>query len=61
MDAKDVIQRIQQAVLRATERFLTEHNVDTSALRPAQESVMKQTYNINGPVSGQNNFPVSRP
>ncbi|GAA4001687.1 hypothetical protein GCM10022384_55690 [Streptomyces marokkonensis] len=56
MDARDAIQRIQQALLHATERFLTEHHIDTSDLRQAHKAITNQTYNFSGPISGQNNF-----
>lgn len=56
MDATDAFQRIQQAVLIATERFLKEHNVDTSDLKQTRKTVNNQTYNFTGPVTGQNIF-----
>ncbi|MGP8296487.1 hypothetical protein ACTPOK_00625 [Streptomyces inhibens] len=56
MDAKDAIQRIQQALLRATEQFLEEHHIDTSELREAKKTVNNQTYNFSGPINGQNIF-----
>ncbi|MEV7865878.1 hypothetical protein AB0P17_07185 [Streptomyces sp. NPDC088124] len=56
MDARDTLQRLQQAVLLATERFLTEHNVDASDLKRIQKVVHNQSYNFNGPVVGQNMF-----
>ncbi len=56
MDATDAFQRIQQAVLLATERFLKDHNVDTSDLKQARRTVNNQTYNFTGPVTGQNIF-----
>ncbi|WP_217144346.1 hypothetical protein [Streptomyces sp. AC627_RSS907] len=56
MDARDAIQRIQQALLHATEQFLTAHHIDTSDLRHAHKTINNQTYNFSGPISGQNNF-----
>ncbi|MFI2505368.1 hypothetical protein [Streptomyces sp. NPDC018972] len=56
MDARDAIQRIQQAVLRATEQFLAAHHIDTSDLRQAHKTINNQTYNFNGPINGQNVF-----
>ncbi|TJZ54329.1 hypothetical protein FCH28_14330 [Streptomyces piniterrae] len=56
MDAKDAIQRIQQALLRATEQFLEEHHINTSDLRDAKKTINNQTYNFSGPINGQNIF-----
>ncbi|MFI9587633.1 hypothetical protein ACIHCQ_38835 [Streptomyces sp. NPDC052236] len=51
MDALDVLQRLQQGVLVATEKFLKDHNVDTSDFDRAQKVINNQTFNI-GSVSG---------
>ncbi|MET4662554.1 hypothetical protein ABID80_006314 [Streptomyces sp. PvP037] len=56
MDAKDAMQRIQQALLRATEQFLEAHHVDISDLRRTQKIITTQTYNFSGPINGQNVF-----
>ncbi|MFE4048505.1 hypothetical protein [Streptomyces sp. YIM B13518] len=56
MDAEDAMQRIQQALLRATDQFLEAHHVDTSDLRRTQKIITTQTYNFSGPINGQNVF-----
>ncbi|MFE1253870.1 hypothetical protein [Streptomyces fungicidicus] len=56
MDAKDAMQRIQQALLRATEQFLEAHHVDISDWRRTQRIITTQTYNFSGPINGQNVF-----
>ncbi|MER7572426.1 hypothetical protein [Streptomyces sp. NPDC126514] len=51
MDALDYLVRLQQGVLTATERFLKDHNVDTSSFDSAQK-IITQNYhvnNVNGP------------
>ncbi|MBC2902083.1 hypothetical protein H4N64_10765 [Streptomyces sp. PSKA01] len=51
MDALDYLVRLQQGVLTATERFLKDHNVDTSSFDNAQK-IITQNYhvnNVNGP------------
>ncbi len=51
MDALDFLVRLQQGVLTATERFLKDHNVDTSSFDSAQQ-IITQNYhvnNVNGP------------
>ncbi|MET9294188.1 hypothetical protein [Streptomyces sp. NPDC003077] len=70
-DATHFFQRLQQGVLIATERFLEQHNVDTSDFESAQRQIITtQTYHINGPVNGpsqwgnnnsQGNQPVAPP
>lgn len=52
MDAIDAFQRLQQAVLLATEQFLKDHNVDTSDLKEAHKTVNNQTYNFSGDING---------
>ncbi|MHB9858228.1 hypothetical protein [Streptomyces sp. YIM S03343] len=53
VDAQDFLFRLQQGVLVATERFLQDHNVDTSSFDKAQAVISTQTYNI-GNVTGSN-------
>ncbi|MCX4820435.1 hypothetical protein OG883_11050 [Streptomyces sp. NBC_01142] len=55
MDAQDAFQRLQQGVLIATEKFLIDHNVDTSDFDRAQKVINNQTYNI-GNVNGPSNI-----
>ncbi|MEU6867168.1 hypothetical protein ABZ924_28645 [Streptomyces sp. NPDC046876] len=53
-DAQDFLQRLQQGVLIATERFLKDHNVDTSSFDAAQQVINTHTYNfqnVNGPTN----------
>ncbi|MFF5532186.1 hypothetical protein ACFY71_06860 [Streptomyces cinerochromogenes] len=54
-DAQDYLFRLQQGVLTATERFLRDHNIDTSSFDKAVQVINTQTYNI-GNVSGPSNF-----
>ncbi|MEU5534260.1 hypothetical protein [Streptomyces sp. NPDC020362] len=54
-DAQDFLFRLQQGVLVATERFLQDHNVDTSSYDKAVQVISTQTYNI-GNVSGPSIF-----
>ncbi|WP_225826363.1 hypothetical protein [Streptomyces naphthomycinicus] len=54
-DAQDFLFRLQQGVLTATERFLRDHNIDTSSFDKAVQVINTQTYNI-GNVSGPSNF-----
>ncbi|MCM2386891.1 hypothetical protein [Streptomyces albipurpureus] len=56
MDALDVLQRLQQGVLVATEKFLKDHNIDTSDFDRAQRVINNQTYNIGSVSGGQNQF-----
>lgn len=46
MDALDYLVRLQQGVLTATERFLKDHNVDTSSFDSAQK-IITQNYHVN--------------
>lgn len=43
-------------MLIATERFLTDHNVDTSSFDRAQQVINTQTYNISGDITGPSNI-----
>lgn len=56
MDSQDFLHRLQQGVLIATERFLKDHNVDTSSFDQAQQVINTQTYNFSGDVTGPSNF-----
>ncbi|MGW0189209.1 hypothetical protein ACWDV7_26075 [Streptomyces sp. NPDC003362] len=56
MDAQDAFQRLQQAVLLATEQFLKDHGIDASDLKQAHKTINNQTYNFNGPVTGRQNI-----
>ncbi|MFI7409428.1 hypothetical protein ACIBU0_12255 [Streptomyces sp. NPDC049627] len=53
-DAADFLNRLQQGVLTATERFLKDHHIDTSSFDKAQQ-IITQTYNINN-VNGPSNI-----
>ncbi|MFD5859396.1 hypothetical protein [Streptomyces chartreusis] len=53
-DAADFLNRLQQGVLTATERFLKDHKIDTSSFDKAQQ-IITQTYNINN-VNGPSNI-----
>ncbi|MGW0561789.1 hypothetical protein ACWDZ4_14530 [Streptomyces sp. NPDC003016] len=55
-DSQDFLHRLQQGVLIATERFLKDHNVDTSSFDQAQQVINTQTYNFSGDITGQSNF-----
>ncbi|MEU5285527.1 hypothetical protein AB0G97_16160 [Streptomyces sp. NPDC020755] len=55
-DSQDFLHRLQQGVLIATERFLTDHNVDTSSFDRAQQVINTQTYNISGDITGPSNI-----
>ncbi|MCL8014364.1 hypothetical protein M1L21_24970 [Streptomyces sp. AS02] len=46
IDSQDFLFRLQQGVLTATEKFLQDHNVDTSSFDKAQQIISNQTYNI---------------
>lgn len=46
IDSQDFLYRLQQGVLTATEKFLQDHNVDTSSFDKAQQIISNQTYNI---------------
>ncbi|MEU3075377.1 hypothetical protein [Streptomyces laurentii] len=56
MDAQLALQRMQEALLTLTERFLKEHGIDTSGLRDTRGTITLQTYNFSGPIHGQNIF-----
>ncbi|WP_320776923.1 hypothetical protein [Streptomyces sp. CRN 30] len=56
IDAQDFLFRLQQGVLVATERFLTDHNVDTGSFDKARQVISSQTYNISGDITGPANF-----
>ncbi|GHC58225.1 hypothetical protein [Streptomyces cinnamoneus] len=56
MDSQDFLHRLQQGVLIATERFLKDHNVDTSSFDQAQQVINTQTYNFSGDITGPSNF-----
>ncbi len=49
-DSQDFLQRLQQGVLIATERFLKDHNVDTSSYDQAQQVINTHTYTFQGSV-----------
>ncbi|MET9882864.1 hypothetical protein ABZZ20_06790 [Streptomyces sp. NPDC006430] len=49
-DSQDFLQRLQQGVLIATERFLKDHNVDTSSYDQAQQVINTHTYTFQGDV-----------
>ncbi|MFF3094800.1 hypothetical protein [Streptomyces cyaneofuscatus] len=55
-DSQDFLHRLQQGVLIATERFLKDHNVDTSSFDQAQQVINTQTYNISGDITGPANI-----
>ncbi|MEW1613454.1 MULTISPECIES: hypothetical protein [unclassified Streptomyces] len=55
-DSQDFLHRLQQGVLIATERFLKDHNVDTSSFDRAQQVINTQTYNISGDITGPANI-----
>ncbi|MEU2790839.1 hypothetical protein [Streptomyces sp. NPDC007100] len=55
-DSQDFLHRLQQGVLIATERFLKDHNVDTSSFDQAQQVINTQTYNFSGDITGASNF-----
>ncbi|WP_275462485.1 hypothetical protein [Streptomyces noursei] len=55
-DSQDFLHRLQQGVLIATERFLKDHNVDTSSFDKAQQVINTQTYNFSGDITGSSNF-----
>ncbi|MCZ9345878.1 hypothetical protein NGM37_49920, partial [Streptomyces sp. TRM76130] len=56
IDAQDYLFRLQQGVLVATERFLKDHNVDTSSFDRAQQIISTQTYHISGDITGPSNI-----
>nr|WSW62519.1 hypothetical protein OG513_30245 [Streptomyces sp. NBC_00998] len=49
-DSQDFLQRLQQGVLIATERFLKDHNIDTSSYDQAQQVINTHTYTFQGSV-----------
>ncbi|MFF4101248.1 hypothetical protein [Streptomyces sp. NPDC001903] len=49
-DSQDFLQRLQQGVLIATERFLKDHNVDTGSYDQAQQVINTHTYTFQGSV-----------
>ncbi|MER7466503.1 hypothetical protein [Streptomyces sp. NPDC097981] len=49
-DSQDFLQRLQQGVLIATERFLKAHNIDTSSYDQAQQVINTHTYTFQGSV-----------
>ncbi|MFG2621923.1 hypothetical protein ACGFXC_30340 [Streptomyces sp. NPDC048507] len=56
-DAVDVLQRLQQGVLMATEQFLKAHPIDTTFVEQAKQIINHHGYTFNGAVNGQgNNF-----
>ncbi|MFJ9645879.1 hypothetical protein [Streptomyces sp. NPDC101206] len=55
-DSQDFLQRLQQGVLIATERFLKDHNVDTSSYDQAQQVINTHTYNFQGDIHGPGNY-----
>lgn len=50
IDSQDFLFRLQGGVLVATEKFLKDHNVDTSSFDKAQANISTQTYNISGDI-----------
>ncbi|MFD7259211.1 hypothetical protein [Streptomyces sp. NPDC059874] len=55
-DSQDFLQRLQQGVLIATERFLQDHNVDTASYDQAQQVINTTTYNFQGDIHGPGNY-----
>ncbi|MFE2322505.1 hypothetical protein ACFXD5_00990 [Streptomyces sp. NPDC059385] len=55
-DSQDFLQRLQQGVLIATERFLRDHNVDTASYDQAQQVINTTTYNFSGDIHGPGNY-----
>ncbi|NXY96472.1 hypothetical protein HYE82_19160 [Streptomyces sp. BR123] len=55
-DSQDFLQRLQQGVLIATERFLKDHHVDTSSYDQAQQVINTHTYNFQGDIHGPGNY-----
>ncbi|MFE1557143.1 hypothetical protein ACFW6V_19435 [Streptomyces sp. NPDC058734] len=55
-DAVDFLQRLQQGVLTATERFLKAHNIDTSSFDQAQQIINHHSYTFQGPINGPGNY-----
>ncbi|MFI1282372.1 hypothetical protein ACH4U5_16730 [Streptomyces sp. NPDC020858] len=53
-DSQDFLQRLQQGVLIATERFLKDHNVDTSSYDQAQQVINTHTYTFQGDIHAGN-------
>ncbi|CAM5433426.1 hypothetical protein [Streptomyces avidinii] len=53
-DSQDFLQRLQQGVLIATERFLKDHNVDTSSYDQAQQVINTHTYTFQGDIHSSN-------
>ncbi|MER7822769.1 hypothetical protein BCL76_101680 [Streptomyces sp. CG 926] len=53
-DSQDFLQRLQQGVLIATERFLKDHNVDTSSYDQAQQVINTHTYTFQGDIHASN-------
>lgn len=55
-DSQDFLQRLQQGVLIATERFLKDHNVDTASYDQAQQVINTTTYTFQGDIHGPGNY-----
>ncbi|WP_329378003.1 hypothetical protein OG625_08765 [Streptomyces sp. NBC_01351] len=55
-DSQDFLQRLQQGVLIATERFLQDHNVDTASYDQAQQVINTTTYTFQGDIHGPGNY-----
>ncbi|GLX21216.1 hypothetical protein [Streptomyces lavendulae] len=55
-DAVDFLQRLQQGVLTATERFLKAHNIDTTSFDQAQQVINHHSYTFQGPIHGPGNY-----
>ncbi|MFA7762816.1 hypothetical protein [Streptomyces sp. NRRL S-448] len=53
-DSQDFLQRLQQGVLIATERFLKDHHVDTSSYDQAQQVINTHTYTFQGDIHSSN-------
>ncbi|WP_314248473.1 hypothetical protein [Streptomyces sp. DSM 40907] len=53
-DSQDFLQRLQQGVLIATERFLKDHHVDTSSYDQAQQVINTHTYTFQGDIHASN-------
>ncbi|MEU8772530.1 hypothetical protein [Streptomyces sp. NPDC048606] len=55
-DTLDYLQRLQQGVLTATERFLKDHNVDTTSFEQAKQVINHHSYTFHGPINGPGNY-----
>ncbi|WP_327382658.1 MULTISPECIES: hypothetical protein [unclassified Streptomyces] len=53
-DSQDFLQRLQQGVLIATERFLKDHDIDTSSYDQAQQVINTHTYTFQGDIHSSN-------